>query len=85
MGGGVSAATTQNPRCMYITNIYRKHAEPWEYPLTALLTLCEDCHTEETQARPEEEQLLLRALREKGLLSADVNLLARAFAHANAP
>lgn len=30
---------------------YQRDAEPWDYPDFALVTLCENCHREETEAR----------------------------------
>lgn len=54
---------------------YLSQKEPWEYPMEALVTLCEECHRDETQNRSEEEQLLLRALREK-FFSSEINQLA---------
>ena len=51
---------------------YESNKEPWDYPLEALVTLCEDCNSEETENRPEEERALLRALRQQ-FFSADVN------------
>lgn len=46
---------------------YIKGKDPWEYPKEALITLCEECHEIETAVRPEVEQLLLNAFREKFL------------------
>ena len=57
---------------------YLKNKEPWEFPLEALVTLCEECHAEERDNRPDEEQALLHALREK-FLASDVNQLAIGF------
>jgi len=37
---------------------YRKGCEPWEYPLKTLITLCEDCHEEETIFWGAEKQLI---------------------------
>lgn len=31
---------------------YRPGTEPWEYPLSVLQTLCEDCHAAESEKRP---------------------------------
>lgn len=42
----------------------------------ALVTLCEKCHAEEWENRPEAEHALLRALKEKGFFAADVQSLA---------
>jgi hypothetical protein len=44
---------------------YLQGKEPWDYPLEAFTTLCEKCHTEEYENRPEAEHVLLRALKEK--------------------
>jgi 5-methylcytosine-specific restriction endonuclease McrA len=57
---------------------YLPNNDPWEYPLEALVTLCETCHEEETETRPQEERALLRAVREH-FFSAEVNTLARTF------
>lgn len=42
---------------------YERGADPWAYPLDALVTLCAKCHEEEGQIRPEVEQHVLRILR----------------------
>lgn len=57
---------------------YLKDREPWEYPLEALVTLCEECHTEERDNRPAEEQAILHAIREK-FFASDVKELAIGF------
>ena len=46
---------------------YLPNTEPWDYPLDALLTLCENCHERERQERPEYEKMLLSALKQKFL------------------
>ena len=46
--------------------------------MEALVTLCEECHKDETENRPGEEKALLHALREK-FFSADLNSLAIGF------
>lgn len=51
---------------------YLKDKEPWEYPIEALITLCEECHNEEVETRPNYERSLLFALREK-FLAEDVS------------
>lgn len=58
---------------------YAPKAEPWDYPLEALVTLCEACHSDETEARPEAEQNLLFALRQKGFYAGEVQLFADSF------
>jgi hypothetical protein len=62
---------------------YLKNAAPWEYPLDALQTLCEDCHADETEHRGAAEHHLLQSLRMHGLFHEDVFALADAlnFSH----
>ena len=55
---------------------YLQGKEPWDYPLEVFITLCEKCHTEEYENRPEAEHVLLRVLKEKGFFAADVQGLA---------
>lgn len=57
---------------------YLRDTNPWEYPMEALVTLCEECHKDENENRPEEEQALLHALREK-FFASDINQLAIGF------
>ncbi len=57
-------------------NYYQSDREPWDYPEAALITLCENCHTEETENRRSEEVLLLHVCRTMGLSSSGVNGLA---------
>ncbi len=54
---------------------YRKGADPWDYPLESIVSLCEECHEEETHTRWQAEQELLKALREKGVLACDLEWL----------
>lgn len=62
---------------------YVKAAEPWDYPMSALQTLCEECHADETENRFTAEQHLLQSLRMHGLFHEDVFALADAlnFSH----
>lgn len=62
-------------------NYYESGKEPWEYPTEALVTLCEECHTEETEQRRGEEQLLLAAMRQCGMRSSHINSLAAGIHH----
>jgi len=57
---------------------YKDKADPWDYLLKALVTLCENCHSEEREVRPSYEQGLLYALREK-FFAEDVSELAIGF------
>lgn len=49
--------------------LYRKNAEPWEYPDHELVTLCEECHEEEEERRTELLSLLSRAEPESPIAS----------------
>jgi hypothetical protein len=55
---------------------YLQDKEPWDYPLNAFVTLCERCHAEEWENRPEAEHALMQALQEKGFFAADVQSFA---------
>lgn len=59
-------------------NYYKADCEPWEYPDAALVTLCEECHTEETENRRSEEALLLHVCRVAGFHISGLNGLALA-------
>lgn len=54
---------------------YESDKEPWEYNNEALVTLCEECHKEETEDRPREEQALVGALKRSPFLAGDINSL----------
>jgi len=57
---------------------YLKGCDPWEYPLEALVALCEDCHVDEKENRYEQERLLLLALK-KHFFAEDIERLASYF------
>jgi hypothetical protein len=59
---------------------YEAGKEPWDYPMEALVTLCESCHESETELRPGEERLLLETLRKRPLYASDLLEIATAFA-----
>lgn len=44
---------------------YEPGKEPWDVPDNALVTLCETCHVDEGEMRPQVEQAVLRTLRER--------------------
>lgn len=58
---------------------YQKGFEPWEYPLSSLITLCESCHEEERESQYEVETELIQSVRSLGFLNSDIHDLARAF------
>lgn len=57
---------------------YTKGAEPWEYELEDLLTLCEDCHEYESDNFPEAKRKLLSALVQGGFDAMLLDMLASA-------
>jgi hypothetical protein len=61
---------------------YLKGNEPWEYPLELLITLCEECHVQETEQMPISFNTLLMACKDR-LFSSDVHQLACAIRFAN--
>ena len=58
---------------------YEKGKEPWDYPMDSLLTLCDDCHNDEYELRPQYEKALLFALKERGFLARDIPRIIRGF------
>lgn len=58
---------------------YEKEKDPWDYPIEAFVTLCEECHEEETQLRPQSERVLLDALRRAAFSHAHLLDLAFGF------
>ena len=59
---------------------YENEREPWDYDTEALVTLCQTCHTDETESRPAEEKFLLYILKRKGFMSGDLEKLVDGFA-----
>jgi len=49
--------------------IYTKGAKPWEYEDVHLITLCEDCHSLETESLKIEEKYLVEAFKSSQFLS----------------
>jgi hypothetical protein len=70
-----SESTLHVHHCYYLRN-----AEPWDYDLSALETLCETCHQEETEQRPVANEALLAAFQRPGIHADDIASLAAAFA-----
>ena len=58
---------------------YERGHEPWEYPNEALVTLCEDCHEDESAYRAETERTVILTLRRAGFLNGALVSLAEAF------
>ena len=62
---------------------YRSNTDPWDYLNKDLITLCEECHSEEYEGRPEAEKILLNELRYNRYLCGDVMNIAYIFAMIN--
>lgn len=63
--------TTFNVHHMF----YVKGREPWDYPLSSLITLCEVCHEAETNCMPISAAYLLHVLKTIGANSAAMDAL----------
>lgn len=80
-------------KCGETTNTLQVHhryynfgTDPWEYPNTALVTLCDECHKEEQGLSKEAWELLKEACGIAGFLAGDVLALSQAVASLrNAP
>lgn len=63
-------------------NVHHKYyiwkADPWDYPNDALITLCEECHLNETEHLPIEEKRLNKSIR-KLFLSSEIRGLSEIF------
>ena len=58
---------------------YEGGRDPWDYPMGALVTLCEICHQHEHEERPSAERALLDALRRADFMADDIKVMARGF------
>lgn len=52
---------------------YDNSLEPWEYPTSSLVTLCDKCHEGERVCRADGERLLIKILRRGGYLCKDID------------
>lgn len=57
---------------------YLENHDPWDYPMKAFVTLCNDCHKIEKENRYEQEKNLLHSLK-KHFFAEDVEFLATYF------
>jgi hypothetical protein len=58
---------------------YERGCDPWDYPETALVTLCEACHKKETEQREAVEIFMIQILRRVGALNQDLDNIATTF------
>ena len=64
---------------LHVHHLWYEGEDPWDAPDEALVTLCSECHEEETKHSAEQQQLLIRALQSRGWLSAHFNEFACAY------
>jgi hypothetical protein len=58
---------------------YERGKEPWDYEDRVLVTLCEECHAEETESSANDERNLLHTLKIGGALSGELDALSESF------
>ncbi len=58
---------------------YERDREPWDYPNSALITYCRDCHVAEHETRGASGKRFLHTLRMFGLTEHDFDLLSASF------
>lgn len=58
---------------------YRAGNEPWEYPDSSLLTLCQECHDSENAKRKVATSCLISAIFRHGFNSNEIDLISSAF------
>lgn len=58
---------------------YAAGRDPWDYPVEALVTLCEFCHQTETEALPASAAYLIHVLKTMGATASRFDELADAF------
>lgn len=51
---------------------YEWDNDPWEYPHSSLVTLCENCHQEETEATPAAKAALWQVFASQGVLCDEI-------------
>lgn len=66
----------ENEKTLNVHHLYYESSKaPWEYPSSALVTLCATCHEYEHETRGEYETGLIRELRRLGLLAGGVGTI----------
>ncbi len=61
---------------------YLPDLDPWDYSDELLVTLCESCHVDEREIRPDYERDLIEILKQN-FFSDDIHILASAFMFTN--
>jgi len=59
--------------------MYFHDAEPWDYDIKLLVTLCEDCHEYQKETRKEMESLFLKTFYSAGFMHEHLLELTQAF------
>lgn len=58
---------------------YLPDHDPWDYPDSALVTLCEECHEIETDFLPDAQARLIQAMKQCGMMRFQFAILADVF------
>lgn len=66
---GTAESTLHVHHCYYDRGI-----EPWEYPMSSLITLCEYCHAEESPHGYEGKKALSHAFAQKGIRDSTIGI-----------
>lgn len=64
---------------LHVHHKYYNGCDPWDIPDRALVTLCEDCHADESEYLKRDQQLMLETMSRVGALSCDFHQMAEAF------
>jgi hypothetical protein len=64
---------------LHVHHLWYSGNNPWDAPDTALITLCESCHEEESTKRKMCEERILLSLRKARILSCGIEWLAEGF------
>jgi hypothetical protein len=76
-----SAAEMEDTLTLHVHHMYYEgNRDPWDYPNESLVTLCSECHDEQTKEFSNAaEWACLKAMKHKGFLVVDFKLLAKSF------
>lgn len=61
---------------MHVHHLSYEGDSPWDTPTEGLITLCKDCHDDETKIASGERRLFLEAFRKNGWMAAQFNEVA---------
>lgn len=71
---------------LHVHHCYYEHGkEPWEYPDSSLITLCEQCHINETTDLKKSKDRLIEIMSKRGLLSYHYDEISDSLEKSNSP